>query len=150
MFAECARASLSSLFKLLSFVYLHLDSKCLHQHVDCIVIFSRKWNDDISVLHSWLDEIIVGWFYKFAILSKHVNHSTAAVSNITLDTSGKSNVVWSQHKNFEVHHVSKPLLENSVNALEDDDRCCFYSLHYIRSLVSGKIVSGNQTVFPLE
>lgn len=95
MFAKCAYPALSLLLNLLSPIDLHLDSKCLHEHVNCIVILSRKWNYNVSVLHSWLYEIIVSRFYKLAVLSENVDDCAPAVGDVTLDATSEANIIRS-------------------------------------------------------
>ena len=102
------------------------------------------------MLHRRLYEIIVCWFDELAILRKNVYDRSAPIGDVTLDTSGQANIVRSKDKYFQVHHISKPLLKDGMNAFEDNNWGCFNPLHYIGSLVSCKVVCGNQTVLSLE
>jgi hypothetical protein len=64
---------------LLASVDLHFDAECLHQHIHCIVVFGRKWNNDIGMLHRWLDKIIVGRLNELAVLCKNVDYGAATL-----------------------------------------------------------------------
>ena len=102
------------------------------------------------MLHRWLYEIIVCWFDELAILRKNVYDCSAPIGDVTLDTSSQTNIVRSKDKYFQVHNFSKPLFKDGMNAFEDNNWGCLNPLHYISSLVSCKVVCGNQTVLSLE
>ncbi len=53
---------------LVFFFVLKFDFQVLHNHVDCIRVFSDKGDNDVTVLHRRLNEIVVGWFDKATVL----------------------------------------------------------------------------------
>ena len=63
----------------------HLDVQILNKHLYSLVVLRTKRNDDVSVLHRWLDEVVVGRFYKAVVLGKHVNDCTATISDVPLN-----------------------------------------------------------------
>jgi hypothetical protein len=63
----------------------HSDHEVLNEHVDSVVVFSVKGDDNVSVLHSGLDEVIVGWLNEAIVLGEHVDHSAATISDVSLN-----------------------------------------------------------------
>lgn len=78
-------------------------------------------DDNISILHDWLDELVVTWLNKSVVLLEDVLDGPASLGNIPLDTSGQSDVIVGHDEDLEVHEVSKPLLVQGHDPLEDHD-----------------------------
>lgn len=76
-------------------------------------------DDNICILHCWLDEFIVRRLHKFVILPQNILYGPTPLSDISPDSPGQPDIVISHYKNFKVHEVSKPLLVKSHDTLED-------------------------------
>ena len=64
-----------------------------------------------------------------------------------LTATGKSDVVRSQHENFEVHDFSEPTLQVRVDALEDDDWGCLDGHGNVCPFVKSEVVGWDLAVF---
>ena len=82
---------------------LKFDLKILAEHIDCVRVFSAERHDDVRELHGRLNEIIVGRLHKATVLGEYVDYCAAAVCDVSADAARQSDVVRSQHENFEVH-----------------------------------------------
>ena len=98
------------------------------------------------MLHRWSDEIVIGWFHELAVLANDVRDSATTLCYIALNTSRQANVIWRQHENFEVHHLTVPLLKNGVNALEDNYWGRFNNLNFFGACMRCKIITWNLAV----
>lgn len=67
-----------------------------------------------------------------------------------LTSSCESYIIRGQHKNLEIHHISKSLLVNWMNALKDYDWCRFYFLQNRSALMQIKIISWDFAIIALE
>lgn len=150
MRAEWTTSTLDFLLKLLSFVNLHLYPKCLHKHAYSIIILSRKWNNYISVFHRRLNKVIICRLHKLAVLCKYINNCATTLIDITLNTSGKSDVIGSEYKYFKVHKMAEPFFKNSMNSFKDNNRCSFYNLKLGSPLVCCEIIARNWAVLSTE
>ena len=63
----------------------HFDLQILDEHVHGVVILMAERYDQISMLHCRLDKVIVCRFDKAIILSKHVDYSTTALCDVSLN-----------------------------------------------------------------
>ena len=63
----------------------HSDHEVLNEHVYSVVVCSVEGDDNISVLHSWLDEIIVGRLHEAIVLGENVDHGATSISDVSLN-----------------------------------------------------------------
>lgn len=115
MISKGSISAVSNPFQQLALVYLHFDSECLHKHINCIVVFGRKRNDEVGMLHRRPNKIIVSWLHELTVLVDNVGNGSTTVHDVTLNTSSQTDVVWGQHEDFEVHKLTKSFFENGVN-----------------------------------
>jgi hypothetical protein len=149
MFTKWSDSSLYFQISLLTYVNLHFDSKGLNKHIYCVIVFCSERNYYVCILHGWFDEVVISRFYKFTILRKDINYCATSFINISLNSACKADIVRSEHKYFQVHHISKSLLEYGVDAFKHDYWSCFDCLHHVCSLMSCKVISWYLTVMAL-
>ena len=101
------------------------------------------------MLHRWLNEIVIGGLNKAIVLLEHINNIAATLSDISLDTAGKTDVIRCQDKDLQVHQVTELLLINGVDAFEHDNGGGVDSRRYFGTLVSGEIVDGDVDIFSI-
>ena len=63
----------------------HFDLEVLDEHIDCVVILLAEGDDEVGVLHSRLDEVVVCRLYKSVVLGQYVDHGATALSNVSLN-----------------------------------------------------------------
>ena len=73
----------------------HFDFQVLTEHIYSIGILCAKWNDDVSVLHSWFYEVVICRLHESVVLFEHINHSSTSLGNVSLNTPRESDVVRS-------------------------------------------------------
>lgn len=83
------------------------------------------------MFHCWLDEVIVCWLDMLAVLQQHIHNCPTSLFDVALNAASKANVVRCEHKNFQIHDLSKPLFENCMNALKHNDWRCLDQLNLL-------------------
>ena len=65
------------------FCCLNLEVLGDHFHGGLVVLL--EWDDDVSVLHCWLDEVVIGWFDKPIVLHKNISDSPTPLRNVSFN-----------------------------------------------------------------
>ena len=98
------------------------------------------------MLHGWLDEFVVGWLDKTIVLSEDVDDLSSTLADVSLNSSGKTDVIWCQHEDCQVHHLSHATLNKHMDSFEHNDRGCLHSNSGFCSLVECEVICWNFTV----
>jgi len=101
------------------------------------------------MFHRRLNEVIIGWLDEIAVLREYIDYSTATVTDVALDTSGESDVIGGQNKNFEVHHLTEPFLKNRVNTFKHNNGRCLDHLDLGGALVCREIITRDLAVLAI-
>ena len=63
----------------------HFYLEILNEHIDCVVILLAEGYDEVGVLHSRLDEVVICRLHKSVVLGQYIDHGATTLSNVSLN-----------------------------------------------------------------
>lgn len=127
---------------------LHPNPKVLNEHGYSVLILLPEWYDDISMFHGRLDEVVISRLHKPVVLGQHFNNCASSFGDITLNSTGQADIIWSKNENFKVHELTESALYDSMDAFKDYNWGSFDSIGDSCALVQSKVIGGNFAILP--